>query len=383
MSLITVAEYRQRAARLRESMGANGFNAFILFSDVIRISNVKYLVDFTPIRGYSDIAMAVVLLPAKGEPTLYVSTMNLLWGEEVAWFPARPFSELSSGLLDLRRSLGGRGKIGVAGSSFMPVPVHQVIAGAFALSDIEIAPAEPVMARLKAKKTPAEVEMFRKAGELTVFGLDAVKRAVTGSDGKMTEREIANFVTSEMFRVGDGPSFDVQIQSGIHASYNNIRSTEKVVKPGDSILIEMGANYRDYLTDIARGATYGPVNPRQIEIIEVAAAAQQAGCDAAKPGITADELNQVIVDVLVDRGYVEYSSEARGYGTGHGAGTDVEEEEPWIKPGSRFVLEEGMVMALKASIFVPALAGVRIEDCVLVTANGAENLTPYPKVSVW
>lgn len=379
---IAVEEYRARVSRIQTEMSRRGFHAFILFADVARVSNVRYVVDFTSINGYTDIAMAAVLLPATGEPTIYVSFMNLLWAEEVSWFPARPFSDLPAGLIDMRTKVGSKGKVGVAGLSFMPVPMYELIKGAFALSEIELVPAEPVLSRIKALKSPTEIQMLRKAGELTVVGLDAVKRAVT-AEGLKTERDVATYTASEMFRAGDGPSFDIQIQSGIHSSYNNIRSTEKIIRPGDSILIEMGANYRGYRTDIARGATYGQVNPRQIEIIRVAADAQTAGAEAAKPGITADELNRVIEKVLVDRGYAEYSSEARGYGTGHGIGTDVEEEEPWIKPGSDLVLEEGMVMALKASIFVPGLAGVRMEDNVLVTPKGAETLTPYPKVLTW
>ncbi|HWT82991.1 MAG TPA: M24 family metallopeptidase, partial [Candidatus Methylomirabilis sp.] len=67
----------------------------------------------------------------------------------------------------------------------------------------------------------------------------------------------------------------------------------------------------------------------------------------------------------------------------HGIGTDIEEEEPWIRPGSEFVLEEGMVFALKASAFIPGLAGVRVEDNLLVTASGCENLTPYPRILKW
>lgn len=379
---IGVEEYRARVNRIQAEMSLRGFDAFILFADVARVSNVRYVVDFTSINGYTDIAMATVLLPATGEPTIYVSFMNLLWAEEVSWFSARPFSDLPAGLIGMRTKVGNKGKVGVAGLSFMPVPMYELIKGAFALSEIELVPAEPVLSRIKALKSSTEIEMLRKAGELTVVGLDAIKRAVT-AEGLKTERDVATYTASEMFRKGDGPSFDIQIQSGIHSSYNNIRSTEKTIRPGDSILIEMGANYRGYRTDIARGATYGKVEPRQIEIIQVAAEAETAGAVAAKPGITADELNRVIEKVLVDRGYAEYSSEARGYGTGHGIGTDVEEEEPWIKPGSDLVLEEGMVMALKASIFVPGLAGVRMEDNVLVTPNGAETLTPYPKVLTW
>jgi Xaa-Pro aminopeptidase len=379
---ITTEEYRTRYQRIQNAMRDQGYDALVLFSDSIRSSNVLYVVNFKPIDGYTDIAWAVVVVPLDGEPTLYVSQMNLLWGHEVSWFPAKPFSELAGDLATLRQRVG-KGRIGLAGMTFMPVPVYDTVKGAFALSDAEIVPAEPLLGPIKATKSPAEVALLRKAGQLTVVGLEAIKEAVC-SDGSKTEREIAADATAQMFEAGgDGAAMDIQIQSGPHAAYNNIRSTDRVVRPGDSILIEMGARYKEYRTDIARGATYGEVDQRQVDIIRAAAEALGAGCDAVRTGLTAGELNAVIEKSLVDSGYAQYSAEARGYGTGHGIGTDIEEEEPWIRPNSRFELGENMVMALKASIFVPDLAGVRVEDEVLVTKTGADILTPYARVLTW
>ena len=379
---ITEAEYRERVVRIQEAMGDQGFDALVLFSDSTRSSNVRYVVDFWPIDGVSDIAYAVVILPREGEPTLFASVMNLLWAEEVAWFGARPFSDLPGALLSLRDAVGN-GTVGLAGVGFMPVHLHETIKGALGLGQIAFRPAEGLLSPIKATKTEAEIALLRRAGELTVVGLDAIHEAVQAS-GEKTERNIAAYATQKIVEAGgDRPAFDIQIQSGHHSSYNNIRSTDRVIRPGDSILIEMGARYGAYVTDIARGATIGDVDPRQLEIIQVAADALGKGCDAARPGITAGALNDVIEQALVEAGYLEYSAEARGYGTGHGIGTDIEEEEPWIRPGSDFVLQENMAMALKASIFVPGLAGVRVEDNVLVTADGAQVYTPYPRVLEW
>ncbi len=308
--------------------------------------------------------------------------MNLLWAQETGWFRALPFSELTGQLLDLRERVRG-GTVAVSGLSFMPVAMHTVIEGALALRGVAIRPAEDIVAPIKARKSPAEMALLRRAGELTVVGLDAVHEAVTDSAEK-TEREVARHAAAAMFAAGgEGPAFHIQIQSGPHSAYNNIRSTDRLMVSNESLLIEMGARYGAYVTDIARGATIGEVEPRQHEIIEVAASALAAGCDALRPGMTAGELNEVIEKSLVDAGCAEYSAEARGYGTGHGTGVDIEEEEPWIRPGSPFMLEEDMAIALKASIFVPGLAGVRVEDDLFVTRDGADVYTPYPRVLSW
>jgi Xaa-Pro aminopeptidase len=308
--------------------------------------------------------------------------MNLQYGKEVAWFHVQPFSEMVRSLAELRTRVG-KGKIGIAGLGFMPVGVHEVFKGVFGMSGIELVAAERFMGRLKARKSPAEIALLRRAGELTVIGLDAIKEAVARRP-RQTEREIARFCSKEIFAAGgDGPSMEVCIQSGPHSTYNIMKSTDRVVTEGDSILIEMGAKYRSYVTDIARGATVGVVDNRQEGIIQAAAHAMDEACAVLKPGVTAGELNRVIADTMARSGYGEYSEEAQGHGTGHGIGTDIEEEEPWIRPGSPFVLEQNMVFALKASAFIPGLGGVRVEDNLLVTGSGCENLTPYPRVLKW
>jgi Xaa-Pro aminopeptidase len=379
---IQASEYRQRTARIQDAMRKRDVEALILFSDSVRCSTVRYVADFWPIDGYSDIAMAVVVMLQDGEPVLFVSEMNLLWAQETAWFEALPFSALTTHLVSLRGRLRG-GRVAISGVSFMPVGVHEAIRGPLALNNVSFSPAEPLMAPIKARKSPAEMALLRRAGELTVVGLDAIREAVTDPSEK-TELEVAAHASAAMYEAGgDGPAMHLQIQSGPHSAYNNIRSTDRVVGQNESLLIEGGARYGAYVTDIARGATIGEVDPRQIEIIDVAAAALGAGCDAVRPGMTAGELNAVIEGTLVDAGYADYSAEARGYGTGHGTGIDIEEEEPWIRPGSTFVLEEGMAIALKASIFVPELAGVRVEDDVFVAASGADVYTPYPRVLAW
>ncbi|MGH2693374.1 MAG: M24 family metallopeptidase [Actinomycetota bacterium] len=378
---IEEAEYRARVERIRERMREHGLDALLLYADSTRQSNVRYVVEFRPIDGYSDISMAVVLIPAHGEPTLFVSFMNLLWGQEVAWFPARTLEELPAELHRLRTDLES-GTVGVAGMPLMPVGVHEAIRGAFALSKVETIAAEHVMAPIKARKSRGEIRLLRTAGSLIAVALDAIKEAVH-EPGK-TEMDVARAATVAIIEAGgDGPAMDIQIQAGLHSSYNNIRSTDRPISPGDSILIEMGTRYKGYVTDIARGATVGEVDPRQVEIIEVAASALEAGCRAVRPGITAGALNDVIEQALTEAGYREFSAEARGYGTGHGIGTDIEEEEPWIRPGSTFVLEQDMAIALKASIFVPGLAGVRVEDNILVSDSGADVYTPYARVLHW
>ena len=162
-------ELRDRVARIQAAMREGGYGALVLYGDSTRTSNVRYVVDFRPIDGYTDISQAVVLVPAEGQPELFVSQMNLLWGLEASWFGARPFAELPEALLAARRSLSAN-RIGVAGFSLMPGAMEDVIRGAFGLGSVIVEPAEELLAPIKARKSPSEIALLRQAGELVAVG---------------------------------------------------------------------------------------------------------------------------------------------------------------------------------------------------------------------
>ena len=116
---------------------------------------------------------------------------------------------------------------------------------------------------------------------------------------------------------------------------------------------------------------------------KAAAQAVEAGLAAAKPGMSAASLNTAIQQALVKTGYEQYSSEARGHGTGHGTGMDPEEEQPWIGPGNETILRENMVFTLKATVTVPGIGGLRTERIVRLTADGCEPLDVFPMELYW
>ena len=110
---------------------------------------------------------------------------------------------------------------------------------------------------------------------------------------------------------------------------------------------------------------------------------REAGLAAARPGLAAFELNAVIQQALIKSGYEQFSSEARGHGTGHGTGMDPEEEAPWIGPGNKTVLQENMVFTLKSTITVPDVGGLRTERIVRLSRTGVETLDAFPMELYW
>lgn len=376
---ISKEEYRERVTTVRKGLAKAGLAGLIAFGDCWRGANVSYFTQFRPLDGVSDIANAVVLLGVDTEPLLFVSSQCVPYAASVTTFQVCDFRELGERLrtfADAHR----KGKLGLAGAAYVPASVlDRVKAGLDGL------PLEPttVLAEIKAIKSDAEVRLLRKAAALTDSAMAAIRDTL--ADGKPhTERELALLADRAMLAGGaDRTAFDSMVQAGPRSAYNLARPTDRVLQPGDLVMTDIGARYRGYVADGGRGFTYGPASADKKAIIAAAARAVEAGLAAARPGMAAFELNAVIQKALVKSGYEQFSSEARGHGTGHGTGMDPEEEAPWIGPGNTTVLRENMVFTLKSTITVPNLGGLRTERIVRLSAGGVEALDQFPMELHW
>jgi Xaa-Pro aminopeptidase len=250
------------------------------------------------------------------------------------------------------------------------------------LDPVQILPTS-VLAEIKAVKSDAEIGLLRRAAALTDAAMAAIRDAlVTGE--RYSERDLALLADRAMLAGGaDRTAYDSMVQTGPRSAYNLARPTDRIVAPGDLVMTDIGARYRGYVADGGRGFTYGEASADRMAIVAAAAEAVQAGLEAARPGIQAQELNSAIQQALIKSGYERFSSEARGHGTGHGTGMDPEEEAPWIGPGNTTILRENMVFTLKATITVPDVGGLRTEHIVRLSAGGIETLDRFPLVLHW
>ncbi len=372
---ITLDEYRDRIARVSATLPGAELDALCAFGDCWRSANVSYFTEFRPLDGVSDIANALVWLPAGGDPLLFVSDQCLDYAASVT-----PFETCSFRLLAERLCRANARRVGLAGAAY--IPAHLLDRIRAALGDATIAPTM-VLAEIKAVKSDAEVALLRRACALTDAAMEAIR--VTLADGQPhSERELAMAADRAMLAGGaDRTGYDSMVQAGPRSAYNLARPTDRVVQPGDLVMTDIGARYRGYVADGGRGFTYGPASAEKKSIVGAAARAVEAGLAAAKPGMLAMELNSAIQQALVASGYERYSSEARGHGTGHGTGMDPEEEAPWIGPGNKTVLQTNMVFTLKATITVPGVGGLRTERIVRLSEGGVEALDRYPMELYW
>ena len=248
---------------------------------------------------------------------------------------------------------------------------------AAALPGAEWRPAEPLLAGMRARKDEAELAAIRRAVELVEMALGHGASFVQAG---CRESQIALEIEKALRELGTASPFGIHVASGPRSAVPHAETGDRMLQPGDLVWIDVGASAEGYASDITRtfllppAGTPGPEDARKREIYRVCYQAQAAARAAARPGVRAGEVDAAARRVIEAAGYGEYFT----HRTGHGLGLDIH-EAPDIAPGSSTILEPGMVFTIEPGIYVPGLGGVRIEDDILITADGARSLTRYPR----
>ena len=222
------------------------------------------------------------------------------------------------------------------------------------------------LATMRARHDEAELAIMQRSIRVTEEGFLAAWRAVRpgASEGEVRAEAERAWRTRGSRRA----AYDTIVGSGPNAAILHYARSERVMQDGELVLMDMGAEYAHYATDITRTV---PVNGRfsaeQRKMYDLVLRAQQAAFALVKPGVTYEDLDQAARKVIDDAGYGDYFI----HGLGHFVGLDVHDAGAYLKP-----LEAGMVVTLEPGIYIPAKAmGIRIEDEVLVTPGGARYLS--------
>lgn len=372
-------EHQDRQRRLRSAMAADHVDLLVCYGDAWRTANIRYLTDFRPVDGINGIEQSVLLFSLTAEPQLFVADGLLGGAQEVTPFPVRPLSDLP---LVTAAGFGASSHeaVAVAGSGQMPAPVRAALTGILGHGDLVDT---YVLAKTKAVKSDWEMQQLRHAAALTDLAMVRVREIITSGE-EISERDLARQADAAMIQAGaDGVAFLSMVQSGPRSTFSLALPSHRTIQTGDIVLTDIGARYGNYVADGGRGFTVGEVSKDVIDLVNSSAEAVEAGLTFARPGISASALNRQIQGVLIDRGYAEYSVEARGRGTGHGTGMDPEEEVPWIGPSNEEILTSGMVFTLKATINKPGIGGLRTERVVHLTEDGATPLDQFPMRNHW
>jgi Xaa-Pro aminopeptidase len=237
---------------------------------------------------------------------------------------------------------------------------------------VELARRRGLVESLRAVKEPGELDAIRRATEVTNR---TYERLAEERFSGRTEKELVWRMTELFHEEGaDEPAFAIDIAAGQTAASPHAVSGDRVVEQGDLVLVDAGARVDGYCSDCTRTFAVGEISDSLQEIYELTRLAQQAGLDAVRPGATGREADAAARAVIADAGY----GESFGHGLGHGIGLLVH-EAPNLRPESTDVLAAGNVVTVEPGIYLSGVGGVRIEDLVVVTEDGCDALTTFPK----
>lgn len=236
---------------------------------------------------------------------------------------------------------------------------------------VKFVPKVGIVEGLRKKKEAIEIKLIKKASKLTV---EVLKSILSLLKVGVREIDIAAEIDYNIRKRGGVPAFPPIVASGCNSSMPHAEPSRRRLKKGDLVIIDLGASYRGYASDMTRTLCIGKPNRRQKDIYEIVLEAQKRAVKFARDSISTKELDDAARSLITNRGYGERFI----HGLGHGVGLDVH-EAPRISSKSKDKIEEGMVLTIEPGIYIPNFGGVRIEDTVLINKDRCQVLTTASK----
>jgi Xaa-Pro dipeptidase len=240
------------------------------------------------------------------------------------------------------------------------------------LPDTAVRNAQEVLASLRVIKNEKEYELLKKAAELADFGVQTGIQALREG---ITEFEVIATIEYELKKKGvQGMSFSTMALFGNKTASPHGTPGAAKLKEGDMVLFDLGVIYEGYCSDITRTVAYKSITDEQNKIYQTVLEAQLKAINASTTGTIVGTIDTIARDHIEGNGYGKYFN----HRIGHGLGIETH-EYPSIHGKNTLPLQKGMCFTIEPGIYVPNTAGVRIEDMIFMTENGAETLTKFPK----
>ncbi len=229
-----------------------------------------------------------------------------------------------------------------------------------------------IIEKMRQIKSPSEIEAIIKAQRIAENAFENILDFIRPG---VTEREIALELNYNMLKNGaEDISFETIALRGENTSMPHGIPSDSIVQTGDFVLMDFGAVYEGYHSDMTRTVAVGNITDEMEEVYNIVSAAQETALGAVRAGITGKELDNVARSYIAEKGY----GENFGHGLGHCVGLEIH-ESPAANTRDETKLAENMVITVEPGIYLPKKFGVRIEDFVAITPNSCNNLTNAPK----
>jgi Xaa-Pro aminopeptidase len=238
----------------------------------------------------------------------------------------------------------------------------------------KLVPVNNLVETLRAVKEPEEIENIRKASAITDAAFEYVEKNIKAS---MTEKQLAWELEKALRERGSQSlPFDIIVGSGPNAALPHARPSDRAIHEGEAVVIDMGAKYAGYASDLTRTICVGKTDKKFQEVYNIVLDAQSAAMAKIRKGMTGKEADAIAREVIKKAGY----GEAFGHSLGHGVGF-AEHELPYLSPNSEEKLTDGMVFTNEPGIYLTGWGGVRIEDTVVMEKGKVTPVTRARKAA--
>ncbi|RLG57326.1 MAG: Xaa-Pro dipeptidase [Hadesarchaea archaeon] len=353
---------KERARKLKHLLDARGLDAFLA------IHNVRYF------SGTS--AGKAIILPKKGDPILICSRLESDQARQESWIrDIRVFSSWKAALrrgervyfrkpwqliAECLQEIDAR----AVGHDGMREDLIRKLRGAYPISYLEL---PELVLDLRKIKSREELRLLRKSAKIALRGMNCAAELITAG---RSELEIAAEAEYEMRKAGsEGTPFPTIVASGKNSWLPHAAATEKKIKKGELVVVDLGATYEGYASDMTRTFTLSPTR-KQLRILQLVKLAQHAALKKVKAGTKAKTVDMAARTLITRHGYARFFT----HGTGHGVGLNVH-EPPSLAPTSEDLLKPKMVITVEPGIYVPQVGGARWEDMVVVKDKGFTLIT--------
>ena len=358
-----------RLDKLTASLRTSGLDAVALNPG----PTLKYLTNL----NFHLMERPVVLIVAPGQdpaiilPELELPKVGLFPYKVQAFAYGEVPSEWEAAFRKAAQALGLDGKrIGVEPRNLRLLEFGYIKAGA---PEADFPDASETLAALRIRKDGAEINAMRRAVKIAQDGLEATIPLIKVG---MTEREVAAELVMQLLRHGSDSElpFAPIVSAGPNAANPHASPSERKLQIGDLLVVDWGAAYNGYISDLTRTFAVGQVDDECQKIHKIVQAANAAGRAAGKPGAPCAAVDKAARDVIKAAGYGKYFT----HRTGHGIGMEGH-EDPYMRGDNLQLLEPGMAYTVEPGIYLTARNGVRIEDNMVITETGAESLSDLPR----
>jgi len=362
--------FQSRQARLSNILHQTGLEALALNPgpSLVYLSGLHFhLMERPVVALFTPLTKPVFILPeleAGKMADLPFPAQVYTYGEEPQTWP-QAFERAFRGL-----GLREKSRIGIEPRRLRVLELRLMEQAA---PEVSFIPAEDAVAQLRMYKDEDEISAMRMAVHIAQRALQATLPLIKKG---MSEKELASELSLQLLRCGSQPDFPFLpiVSAGPNSANPHALPEERPLHPGDLLILDWGASYNGYLSDLTRTFAIGEVQPEFAHIAQVVAQANAAARAVARPGIPAKAVDEAARQVIEEAGYGPYFI----HRTGHGLGLEVH-EEPYIRAGNDLLLAPGMTFTVEPGIYLPGRGGVRIEDDLVITADGAESLSDLPR----